>query len=110
MANFSVNGKVLEKISITCNDCGTEFEMFPAEQRFYIGKGFEMPKTCPECRKKKKEVTTITCVDCGVEFTMTNREIEYFTSKDMQIPKRCPDCRAYKRQRNVNKGCSTPQP
>ena len=50
MATLSVNGKPLEKVTITCADCGTEFDMYPAEQKFYLGKGFEMPKTCPNCR------------------------------------------------------------
>lgn len=104
MATLSVNGKPLEKLNITCVDCGAEFEMYPAEQKFYLGKGFEMPKTCPNCRAKKREVTTITCVDCGKEFTMTGREIEYFTKREMQIPKRCSECREYKKHRNENKG------
>lgn len=103
MANMVVNGKVLEKVTITCNSCGEKFDMTPAEQKFYIGKGFEMPKTCPKCRQKKRELTTITCVDCGKEFTMTARGIEFFTKNNMQIPKRCPECREYKKQRNENK-------
>ena len=103
MATLSVNGKPLEKVTITCADCGTEFDMYPAEQKFYLGKGFEMPKTCPNCRTKKRELTTITCVDCGKEFTMTGREREYFTKRNMQTPKRCPECREYKKMRNVNK-------
>lgn len=43
-------------ISITCKDCGTVFVMGNKEVSWYSKKGFPLPKRCPECRKKRKEV------------------------------------------------------
>ena len=39
----------------TCIQCGNEFEMTDSEISFYEGKGLELPKRCPSCRKANKK-------------------------------------------------------
>jgi len=39
---------------LKCQDCGQEFAFSAGEQKFYEEKGFEPPKRCPQCRKKRK--------------------------------------------------------
>lgn len=39
---------------ITCADCGQEFTVSEEEAKWYKDKGFEMPKRCPDCRKKRR--------------------------------------------------------
>lgn len=63
---------------LICQDCGREFAFSAGEQKFYQEKGFEPPKRCPDCRKKRKNPSTdkesyqqddssfykITCAEC----------------------------------------------
>jgi len=37
-----------------CKDCGKEFKNSPKEQDFFVSKQLELPKRCPDCRKKRK--------------------------------------------------------
>lgn len=92
--------KVLEFRNEICMDCGNEFTIAPAEQKYYISKGFEMPKRCLECRALRKGTTTIKCTDCGKEVEIPNSRIRYFETKGLHIPKRCDDCAKYKKERN----------
>ncbi len=39
---------------ITCKDCGLDFTYAVEEQRFFEEKGFQPPKRCPDCRRKKR--------------------------------------------------------
>ena len=39
---------------ITCVDCGAEFVLTDDEVKWYEGKGFTLPKRCPDCRKQRK--------------------------------------------------------
>lgn len=39
-----------------CKDCESNFYMCYKEVQFFKDKGLSLPKRCPECRKKKKEV------------------------------------------------------
>lgn len=43
-----------ENITITCRDCGNDFEFTGGEQSFYEERGFALPIRCKECRAKKK--------------------------------------------------------
>lgn len=43
-------------ISITCKDCKKVFVMDRGEVRWYSNMGYPLPKRCPDCRKKRKEV------------------------------------------------------
>ncbi len=45
-----------EKISewIVCEDCGKEFPVYVPEFDHYKEMGYELPKRCPACRKKRK--------------------------------------------------------
>ena len=43
-----------EPINAECCDCHGPFVISPGEQEFYAGKGFVLPKRCPDCRRKKK--------------------------------------------------------
>jgi DNA replicative helicase MCM subunit Mcm2 (Cdc46/Mcm family) len=38
-----------------CKDCGEPFSMDKSEIEFYENKGWEQPKRCRECRKKRRE-------------------------------------------------------
>lgn len=45
-------------ISITCKSCGKVFVMGRREIRWYSDRmGYPLPKRCPDCRKKRKEMT-----------------------------------------------------
>ena len=39
-----------------CKNCESNFYMCYKEVQFFKDKGLSLPKRCPECRKKKKEV------------------------------------------------------
>lgn len=43
-----------EKI-LDCIQCGGEFVFTVAEQKRVFAKGFDEPKRCPQCRKKKEK-------------------------------------------------------
>ena len=43
----------MKRMIIDCVQCGSEFELSPAEVDHYISKGFDLPKRCSDCRKKK---------------------------------------------------------
>ena len=42
-------------IKITCRECGTEFLFTESENKFYLEKGFEIPKRCKECRRNARK-------------------------------------------------------
>lgn len=95
---------VLEAKVEVCIDCGKEFTITPAEQKFYIKKGYELPKRCNECRNHKRDSSTFVCVDCGKEFTLTKATISYYSRNGLQTPKRCETCRRFKKERNKELG------
>lgn len=96
-----MENKVLQPLKIKCIDCGKEFDFSPAEQKFYIKKGFSIPKRCFDCRESKKaDVIKITCCDCGVEFEINGYEKEYFEKNEYEYPKRCRSCRDFKKKKN----------
>ena len=39
-----------------CKDCESNFYMCYKEVQFFKDKGLSLPKRCPECRKKRKEM------------------------------------------------------
>lgn len=93
---------VIKPLNITCERCGNEFTMSPAEQKFYKSKDFYLPKKCPACRKLRTEVEVLTCIDCNDTFEINKIEREYYEEHNLQIPKRCKNCRSLKVQRNAN--------
>ena len=94
--------EVLNVKNIICERCGAEFEMSPAEQKFYIEHKLTMPKKCPECRKLRRQLIKCVCVDCNAEFEISELEKEYYISKGFQIPKRCKNCRDIKSRHNAS--------
>lgn len=40
---------------LDCVQCGGEFVFTVAEQKRVLAKGFDEPKRCPQCRKKKEK-------------------------------------------------------
>jgi CxxC-x17-CxxC domain-containing protein len=40
--------------TLTCSDCGMEFEFTEREQAFYAEKGFSEPRRCTSCRASRK--------------------------------------------------------
>jgi DNA replicative helicase MCM subunit Mcm2 (Cdc46/Mcm family) len=43
-----------EDKTLTCADCGREFQWTARDQEFFAEKGFQQPKRCRECRQEKK--------------------------------------------------------
>ena len=44
-----------EDKTLTCRDCGNEFNFTAGEQEFFVQKGFtNEPGRCPECRSARK--------------------------------------------------------
>ena len=41
--------------TLTCVECGSEFNFSEDEQQFYSARGFRDPKRCRNCREKRKE-------------------------------------------------------
>jgi hypothetical protein len=44
-----------ETKKITCVDCSKEFELTAKNIAWFEQQGFDLPKRCPDCRKKRKE-------------------------------------------------------
>lgn len=44
-----------ENKKLTCIDCSKEFELTAKNIAWFEQQGFELPKRCPDCRKKRKE-------------------------------------------------------
>jgi CxxC-x17-CxxC domain-containing protein len=40
--------------TLTCTDCGKQFQFTESEQEFYQSKGFSTPGRCPDCRAARK--------------------------------------------------------
>jgi len=67
----------LKDRTLTCKDCGAEFDFTVGEQEFYQQKGFENdPSRCKKCRSDKKRggqkngdrvYTEVECAGCGVK-------------------------------------------
>ena len=64
----------MESKQLTCADCGQTFEFTAEEQQFFAEKGYQEPKRCGNCRKKKKDdrrsmmaFTKVNCSECGAE-------------------------------------------
>lgn len=38
-----------------CVDCELEFTIETNEAKFYLDKGFDLPKRCPACRKIRRQ-------------------------------------------------------
>jgi len=65
--------------TLTCKECGVNFEFSASEQAFYAEKGFQNdPSRCPSCRAARKQQTnrrtdnqremfTVICSGCGKE-------------------------------------------
>ena len=67
--------------TLSCKECGADFEFTASEQAFYSEKGFQNdPSRCPSCRAARKQQTrgrsdtrqnremfTVTCSGCGQE-------------------------------------------
>ncbi|MBQ7703830.1 MAG: zinc-ribbon domain containing protein [Selenomonadaceae bacterium] len=87
-----------------CTNCGKRFEMDGGEVDYYKTHDFDMPKLCPECRKKNHEI--VKCPICGrsVEFGKT---VEGFCrdclDKDLIPPYRCENCYTTIRFTNYDK-------
>ncbi|MFC1857581.1 zinc-ribbon domain containing protein [Thermodesulfobacteriota bacterium] len=41
---------------ITCLQCGDEFEFTVEDQKYFNARGFDEPKRCPSCRRRKLKV------------------------------------------------------
>ena len=74
----------MDKI-LTCNQCHSKFYFTEKEQAFYKKKGFNLPKLCPSCRKKKQEPkkhVTRACSTCYfrdsyTEYNLAKSRSEY---------------------------------
>ena len=93
-------------ITEVCKDCGMEFTISVKEQLFaQEGKGFTLPKRCPECRSiRKNNVKQIVCVECGEVFEFTANEQEFYKNNGFAEPKRCKTCRKARRENTDGQG------
>jgi len=48
---------------ITCIQCGQEFEFSAQEQQQFDRRGFDAPKRCPACRRKKSKLNDAATLD-----------------------------------------------
>lgn len=88
--------------TLTCRDCGADFDFTVSEQEFYAEKGFtNEPGRCPQCRAARKqnsnrgfgsrgdrpprEMHPAICASCGAE-----TEVPFKPSGDR--PVYCFDC------------------
>lgn len=92
----------IDVITAKCKDCGKEFEISIKEQLFAKeGKGFVLPKRCPDCRQSRKDKSKfIFCIDCGEPFRFTANEQEFYAKKGFDEPRRCVTCRKAKKANN----------
>lgn len=90
-----------EDKTLTCRDCGENFEFTASEQDFYAEKGFENePSRCKDCRIARKneiggrsgprEMFDAVCAECGIDTKVP------FQPKDDR-PVYCSDCFAKRR-------------
>jgi CxxC-x17-CxxC domain-containing protein len=89
--------------SLTCRDCGIEFQFTAGEQEFYQTKGLiNEPGRCPECRALRREgravtrarsMHEVTCAVCG-----TVTEVPFLPTQGR--PVYCQDCFQQIRARN----------
>lgn len=80
----------MDSKTLTCQDCGNQFEFTAEEQQFFADKGFEEPKRCKACRNAKKQAkranfTKVQCAQCGNE-----TEVPFVPRDDR--PVYCRDC------------------
>ena len=55
--------KPREKISdqiVNCVDCGAGFILTSGERQFYSDRKLNLPKRCPECRRKRRQRSGVT--------------------------------------------------
>ena len=83
--------------TMTCKDCGANFDFTASEQEFYAEKGFQNePGRCPACRAARKqqggrsdrpqrEMHEAVCASCGV-----TTQVPFRPSGDR--PVYCRDC------------------
>lgn len=94
---------VLDEIHANCIDCGEEFTISPAEQKFFMYHKYDIPKRCKKCRTKKSQYTEHICVDCGNTFKINETTRMFFERNGLNLPKRCERCREIKKVRNEEK-------
>ena len=94
-----------------CIGCGGTFEMTESDEKWFLDKGWPIPKRCKACRAKKAEANQLstptkaegttntpekenhhTCIECGKLFMMTETHEKWFTDKGLLVPTRCPNC------------------
>jgi CxxC-x17-CxxC domain-containing protein len=95
--------------TLTCRDCGANFEFSAGEQEFYASKGLlNEPSRCPACRSARRgardgggyssaprparEMHDVVCDDCGKE-----TQVPFLPRGDR--PVYCSDCFARSRSR-----------
>ena len=94
--------------TLSCKDCGRDFDFTASEQEFYAQKGFtNEPGRCPQCRAERKqrnsgsgrfgsrgprEMHDAVCASCGA-----TTQVPFQPSGDR--PVYCRDCYAQKRSR-----------
>lgn len=45
---------------IRCGDCGAGFILTYGERQFYFDRKLNLPKRCPECRRKRRQGRGVT--------------------------------------------------
>lgn len=68
------NKKTFEPIEEKCKDCGISFYITAEEQQRIHYKGYELPKRCLECRKKKREINKLSELKAKAEQEAIEKE------------------------------------
>ncbi len=91
-------GKALEYVnseivySCSCKRCGKKIELTNKEVRRLEEKGYDLPKTCNECKSAlAEEITVGQCARCGKKFVMTRGKYEHLKAKN-SLSKYCVVC------------------
>lgn len=87
-----------------CVTCGSKFDMSEADEKWFIDKGWPIPKRCKMCRDNKVKKIVVTssdpdemksthkCIGCGEIFYTTQSHEEWYISKHLLFPTRCFKC------------------
>jgi len=57
MSKIQIGENVMREQTISCIQCDNDFVFTVAEQKRLGFNGFEAPKRCPECRRRKQKAT-----------------------------------------------------
>jgi len=108
----------------SCRDCPETYEMDANQAEWYLERGWKLPKSCPPCRKKKKDAAAAMfgkknlnepdgdkiagerkCHVCGNFFRVSYKDAAFYIRKSEELgnrsrgtpslPRLCSKCTAW---------------